>query len=293
MKVGFAERLGEKFLVKVDGAEASRIPGYQSCNELFVKSGGRVSEYIQRVTSSQNRFPLKEVRLLRPYSPPEVWGAGITYMRSKEGHTSEARTLVDGISIYDYVYEAKRPELFFKGTWRNCVGPDEPIGIRGDSKWTLPEPELGVILDSEGNAVGYTVSNDVSARDIEVENPLYLPQSKIYEASCAIGPVIALADEIKDPYSLGITMKIFRGDAIVFEGRANTSALRRKVEELSEYLLSYYTPEPLTLLSTGTSIVPSGRNGLREGDLVEITIDGIGTLRNTARIIQSKKKHIQ
>ena len=129
-------------------------------------------------------------------------GEGITYIQSREKHTSQARSLVNGVSIYDYVYDAKRPELFYKGSSRNCVEPGEPIGIRGDSHWTLPEPELGVILDSGGRTLGYTISNDVSARDIEVENHLYLPQSKVYKNSCAIGPVITLTDELRDPYSL-------------------------------------------------------------------------------------------
>lgn len=292
MKIGFAERMGEKFLIALEGSEVSRISGVRTFGDLYTKSSGDILEFLKRASPSSIRLALTELKLLRPYDPPEIWGAGITYVRSKEGHTSEARTLVNGISIYDYVYDAQRPELFFKGTWRNCVGPDEPIGIRGDSSWTLPEPELGVVLDSEGRALGYTVSNDVSARDIEVENPLYLPQSKIYDRSCAIGPVVALADEIKDPYSLGITMRILRGGVTVFEGKANTSALRRKVEELSDYLFSYYSPQPLTLLSTGTSIIPSGRNGLKDGDNVEITIDGIGTLTNTAKVIQGKRKGI-
>ena len=275
-------------LCSFEGTEIRALADYSSFERLYADSQGDLPEFAGRLAEkSKTKYKPASVKLLRPFDPMEIWGAGITYFHSKEKHTAEGRTLVDGIPIYDYVYDAARPEVFYKGSWRNCVGPGDPIGLRGDSKWTLPEPELGVVLGKKGEAVGYTVSNDVSARDLETENPLYLPQSKIYEASAAIGPVISLTDEIRNPYSLDISMNILRGGESYFKGRTNTSALKRRIEELVKCLHRYYTPAPLTLLSTGTSIVPPGKKGVARGDVVEITIEKIGLLRNPVRLLRS------
>jgi len=274
-------------LCSLDGAEVRALDGCASFEELYANSRGEIVSFVGELAQkSKTTYRLDGLRLLRPFAPAEIWGAGITYAHSRQKHTSEGRTLVAGVPIYDYVYDAVRPEVFYKGSWRNCVGPEDAIGLRGDSKWTLPEPELGVVLGEKGEVLGYTVSNDVSARDLETENPLYLPQSKIYEASAAIGPVISLTDEIRNPYDLDINMKIIRGKRTVFEGKTNTASLRRRINELVKYLYSFYAPAPLTLLSTGTSIVPPGKNGVVKGDVVEITIEKIGVLRNTVKLLR-------
>jgi 2-dehydro-3-deoxy-D-arabinonate dehydratase len=217
--------------------------------------------------------------LMMPLAPPEVWGAGVTYMRSTEAR--EVETKAKG--VYARVYEAPRPEIFFKATARRCVGPNQPIFIRSDSRWNVPEPELGLVLGKDSKIVGYTIGNDVSSRDIEGENPLYLPQAKIYIGCCAIGPSIATAEGIRDPRNLQVSCRILRKGELVFEGGTSTSRLKRSFEELIEYLSRDNPIPPATVFLTGTGIVPPDDFSLEEGDLVEITIEGIGCLRNPVR----------
>ncbi len=186
--------------------------------------------------------------------------------------------------IYDHVYAANRPELFLKDSrGARCVGPNEFINVRSDSRWTVPEPELGLALDGDGKIAGYTIANHVSARDVEGENPLYLPQAKIYWGSCSFGPVVVTPDEIRDPRSLGVRLTITRGGKTMFEGETNTSAMKRSLDELVSYLKRDNLLGDLTLLMTGTGIVPPDNFALADGDLVEIAIDGIGVLRNPVR----------
>ncbi len=184
-----------------------------------------------------------------------------------------------GRTIYELVYDAERPEIFFKGTANRCVGHGEPITIRSDSEWTLPEPELGVVIDSSGKVLAYTISDDVSARDLEAQNPLYLPQSKIYNGSCAIGPFLVTPDEVSNPYNLTISMRIIRGGSVIFEGSISTSKMRRKIEEQIKYLIRDNTVPDGTLLSTGTAIIPPRPITLIHGDIVEISITKLGTQR--------------
>ena len=221
--------------------------------------------------------PTNERACLRmPYQPPEVWGCGVTYIRSK--HARETETTTKG--IYDKVYEATRPEVFFKATASRCVGPNEPICIRSDSKWTVPEPELAFIVGMRNKIVGYTIGNDVSARDIEGQNPLYLSQAKIYKGCCAIGPVIMTPEEVGNPRDLNIECKILRKNKLIFDEKTNTSRMKRSVDELLSYLCRD-NPIPIgTLCLTGTGVVPPDDFSLRYGDLVEIAIEKIGALRN-------------
>jgi 2-dehydro-3-deoxy-D-arabinonate dehydratase len=218
-------------------------------------------------------------RLRAPFMPREIWAAGVTYMRSREARESETKMK----GLYDYVYSAERPELFVKDSGLRCVGPGEPVSIRSDSRWTVPEPELCVVLDSKFRTIGYTVGNDVSSRDIEGENPLYLPQAKVYKGSASIGPVIATTEEIPDPHSLRITMGIERKGREIFRGEVNTSQMKRKVAELVRYLRKDNLIGTLTVLMTGTSIVPPDSFTLHDGDIVEIEIEKIGTLRNPVK----------
>jgi 2-dehydro-3-deoxy-D-arabinonate dehydratase len=217
-----------------------------------------------------------------PIHPPEVWACGCTYEMSAAFRDAEHGTRE---GMYAYVYREARPEVFFKGTARVCVGPNKNIGIRTDSHFTAPEPELAVILGQGGQILGYTLANDVSAWDIERENALYLPQSKVYNACCALGPVIVTADELKDPYNLTLTCTIDRGGHRLFEGSVSTSRLHRKLETLVEYLLRANNVPAGSVLLTGTGIIVKEDAALAPGDLVSITAPEIGTLTNTAAIV--------
>ena len=212
-----------------------------------------------------------------PCHPPEVWGCGVTYTRSR--HARETETSVKG--IYDRVYDAMRPEVFLKATAERCVGPNEPVCIRSDSKWTVPEPELAFVSGMNNEIAGYTIGNDVSARDIEGENPLYLPQAKTYKGCCAVGPIIATPMEIENPRNLDIECRVFRGKDLVFTGKTSTSQMKRSLDELNSYLCRDNIIPIGALCLTGTGIVPPDDFSLRNGDFVEITIEGIGTLRNS------------
>jgi len=225
-----------------------------------------------------DRTPSPEAsHLLLPVEPHEVWAAGVTYERSREARLAETTT----VGIYDKIYDAARPELFFKATASRCVGPNAPIGIRSDSRWTVPEPELAVVLSEEGEVLGYTLGNDMSARDIEGENPLYLPQTKIYRACCGIGPTILLSDEPVEQ-RLILWCRIERRGREVFRGEVGTSRIRRPIAELVAYLRRANDIPPMTVLLTGTGIVPPDEFACEEGDVIEIGADEIGVLRNPA-----------
>ncbi len=217
--------------------------------------------------------------LLPPVDQQEVWAAGVTYAWSREARVREAVAK----EIYVRVYEAERPELFFKSTPEKVVGPNDWIGIRGDSQWNVPEPELTLALNPKLQIVGYTVGNDVSSRDIEGENPLYLPQAKIFRHGCAIGPVITLASDGIPIGNLAVQLGISRGGRPVFQGETSTSKIHRCLDELARYLGLYNDFPHGVFLLTGTGIVPPDNFTLQDGDEVAIEIAAIGTLRNTVR----------
>jgi 2-dehydro-3-deoxy-D-arabinonate dehydratase len=205
-----------------------------------------------------------------------VWASGVTYRRSREARIAES---VDG-DVYSRVYNAQRPELFFKSAaWRVC-GDGEPISIRADSAIDVPEPELAVVVDPTGAIVGYTVCNDVSSRTIEGENPLYLPQAKIYLGGCAVGPAIRPAWEVTDPYDLTIDLQIDRDGGQVWHGTASTSELHRRLDDLVEHLMRADAFPQGAVLSTGTSLVPDLPFTLQPGDVVRVEIDQVGALTN-------------
>lgn len=218
---------------------------------------------------------------LAPVDEQDVWAAGVTYERSREARQEEAQ---DGGDLYRRVYDAKRPELFFKakGTW--VVGHRGAVGIRSDATWNVPEPELTLVMNPKLEVVGMTIGNDMSSRDIEGENPLYLPQAKIYTASCALGPGILLQPVHEFPYS-DIFLEILRGNTVTFSGKVNTEKIRRRPQELLAYLgHSLNFPQGAALM-TGTGIVPPGGFTLSEGDKVRITIEGIGELINEVMVV--------
>jgi 2-dehydro-3-deoxy-D-arabinonate dehydratase len=227
--------------------------------------------------SSAEDIPLESVKLLAPIDAQEVWGAGVTYERSKVARQEESE---QGGSFYDLVYRAPRPELFFKATPSRVVGPGEPIRVRRDTLWCVPEPELALVLSPALRLVGFTIGNDVSARDIEGENPLYLPQAKVYDASCALGPVITLAPAMPPLHTLTIRLEIERNGTAAFDGSTSVGRMARRLDELIDWLgRDNLFPDGVVLL-TGTGIVPPDEFTLQAGDLVRISIDGIGTLIN-------------
>jgi 2-dehydro-3-deoxy-D-arabinonate dehydratase len=217
-------------------------------------------------------------RLAAPIGSQEVWAAGVTYMRSREARMEEAKSAGGG-DFYDRVYSAARPELFFKSPPYRVVGPGAPVRIRRDSKWNVPEPELTLVINPMGKIVGYTIGNDMSSRDIEGENPLYLPQAKSYDGACAIGPVILIADGLLAK-TTEIRIEILRKGEKVFAGATSLSRMKRELEELVEYLYRETSFPAGCYLMTGTGVVPPDSFTLDHGDEIRITVDPIGTLSN-------------
>ncbi len=217
--------------------------------------------------------------LLAPIGSQEIWASGVTYLRSREARMEESKDAGGG-DFYARVYEAERPELFFKAPAYRAVGSGETVRIRKDSKWNVPEPELTLFICSKGTIEGYTIGNDMSSRDIEGENPLYLPQAKCYDASAAIGPCLYVSDSPIDPDSK-IQIEILRDKDIIFSGEISISRMKRKHEVLAQYLFRETSFPHGVYLMTGTGIVPPDDFTLNAGDEIRISIDGIGTLTNT------------
>lgn len=226
--------------------------------------------------------PVAEAQLIIPIAPVEVWASGCTYESSAAFRDAEHGTRE---GFYAHVYTSERPEIFFKGTARHCVGSGEPVGIRIDSKFTAPEPELAVVLGAKGKILGFTLANDVSAWDIEKENPLYLPQSKTYTACCSLGPVLVTADEIENPYGLELTCRILRNGQTLFSGSTLTSRLNRKLESIVDFLLRSNPVPSGSVLATGTGIIVQEKDALQPGDVVEIECAQIGVLTNTVTVV--------
>jgi 2-dehydro-3-deoxy-D-arabinonate dehydratase len=218
--------------------------------------------------------------LLAPVDCQEVWGTGVTYERSRAGRIAES---TEG-GIYDRVYIARHPEVFFKATAQRVVGDGGPVGIRADSAWNAPEPELGLVLNAAGEIFGYVVGDDVSSRSIEGENPLYLTQAKVYDRSCALGPGIVPAWGAP-ALPLYIALRVQRGDAVAFEESTSTASITRRFEDLAAWLMAATTFPVGVILLTGTGIVPNESFSLRAGDVVTIDIPGIGTLTNPVVLV--------
>ncbi len=237
-------------------------------------------QFLKQAIEAKNakQKPDLEKTLLAPIVSQEVWASGVTYLRSKTARMEESKDAGGG-DFYDRVYDAERPEIFFKATASRTVGHGEGVKIRRDSKWNVPEPELTLFVNSIGEIAGYTVGNDMSSRDIEGENPLYLPQAKSYDKSAAIGPCILVMEE---PISkeTEIRLQIVRNSNIVFEQATKLNQMKRELTELVEYLTFECTFKFGTFLMTGTGIVPPDEFTLEKGDEIYISIDGIGTLRN-------------
>jgi 2-dehydro-3-deoxy-D-arabinonate dehydratase len=216
--------------------------------------------------------------LLAPLVPPETWAAGVTYERSRDARVDESR--VEARDVYSQVYDAERPELFMKdAVGRRTVGPGATVGVRSDASWTVPEPELALVLDAGGELLGATIGNDVTARDVEGANPLYLPQAKLFAAACAIGPAVLIPADWSQPFE--IELRILDADgAVVYEAKTSTARMRRSFEELAEWLVRDNPVPAGSVLLTGTGLVPPDEVALRPGQQVEIRIPRIGKLVN-------------
>ena len=217
----------------------------------------------------------RPTELLAPIQSQEVWAAGVTYLRSRDARMEESK---DGGSVYDRVYAADRPELFFKATPHRVVAPGAAVRIRADSQWNVPEPEVALAINTAGKIFGYTVGNDMSSRDIEGENPLYLPQAKVYLGCCALGPGIVVREPL--PRETAIELRIRRGGAEVFSGATAVSQMKRTFDELAGWLMRENGFPAGCVLLTGTGLVPPNEFTLNHGDEIAITIGSIGTLRN-------------
>jgi 2-dehydro-3-deoxy-D-arabinonate dehydratase len=228
------------------------------------------------------RIPISEVCLAAPIDNQEVWAAGVTYLRSKSARMEESDF---SATAYDRVYAADRPELFFKSPGAKVVGPGAPVGIRSDARWSVPEPELVLVFNRRGQRVGFTIGNDMSSRDIEGENLLYLPQAKTYRASCALGPWIRVGADEDEARSWSINLEIRRDGAPVFQGSTQVSQLKRSLDELAGWLHRCQDFPNGSMLLTGTGIVPPNEFTLAAGDRVIIEIDGIGRLENPVAVV--------
>ena len=221
---------------------------------------------------------LDPAAILAPIASQEVWAAGVTYYRSRDARMRESKEAGGG-DFYARVYNAQRPELFFKATGRRVVGPGDAVRIRSDARWSVAEPELTLLASPQAQIIGYTIGNDMSSRDIEGENPLYLPQAKVYDGSCALGPGVLLTPEPL-PQSTSISIAILRGGRDAYSGSTTLQELKRTPSELVEYLFRDNSFPDGVFLMTGTGIVPGDEFTLESGDLIRISIDGIGTLEN-------------
>jgi 2-dehydro-3-deoxy-D-arabinonate dehydratase len=280
MRLGQISWNGAATAAAFEGSQARPIPDHSLYDLVWraEQEGRSLNALASRLASPT---PLAALPLI-PIHPPEVWGCGCTYEASAAFRDAEHGTPQ---GFYAQVYRNDRPEIFFKGPARVCVGPDEPIGIRPDSEFTAPEPELAVLLGSRGRVLGYTLANDVSAWDIERQNPLYLTQSKIYRGACAFGPVLVTADELSDLRALRMTCQIERGGRTLFSGAVGLDKLNRNIGTLIEYLLRSNPVPAGTLLLTGTGIIVPQEAALAPGDMVTIAVREIGELRNPAAVL--------
>ena len=234
----------------------------------------------------ENSATAEVARLLPPVDAlTEVWAAGVTYKRSRAAREEES----DQPDVYSRVYDAARPELFFKSVAWRVVGTGEPIGVRSDSAINAPEPEIALVCSAHGEIVGVTICNDVSSRSIEGENPLYLPQAKVYSGSCALGPGFVPIDQISDIYNLDISVEVKRDGEIIWDGVTSTREMHRKFEELVDYLFLHMNFPEGVILSTGTGLVPNMEFNLSTGDEVTVGIANIGTLVNEVKVANRKE----
>jgi len=257
--------------------DLARAGGPQSLADAMTMSAVDLRTRLEAVKANAGEgMPLNAATLAAPIDRQEVWAAGVTYLRSRDARMEES---VAAKSAYDLVYEADRPEIFFKATPSRVTGPGQEIAIRGDSTWDVPEPELALAVNRDGEVIGYTIGNDMSSRSIEGENPLYLPQAKMYTRCAGLGPVITLTWEMGEIRDRAIRLVIRRGGEVLFDGTSSTSQIHRTFDDLVGYLRRHNEFPHGVFLMTGTGIIPPSEFTLQHGDDVEISIDNIGSLR--------------
>jgi 2-dehydro-3-deoxy-D-arabinonate dehydratase len=265
----------DKTVADIGSAEHGRLTSLLESDNL----SSRLKELSNQTLMAS---PLAGVRLLAPIERQEVWAAGVTYLRSKAARMEESDF---SAQAYAKVYEADRPEIFFKSLPEKVVATGEAVGIRKDAKWNVPEPELALVINSNGRIVGYTIGNDMSSRDIEGENLLYLPQAKVYDRACALGPWINVSALELEARAWTIKLAIHRGGQAVFEGETSVSQMKRKLSDLADWLYRSQTFPHGAVLLTGTGLVPGDGFTLQADDKVRIEISGIGTLENHVVVV--------
>jgi 2-dehydro-3-deoxy-D-arabinonate dehydratase len=287
MKVGRTSTASNSFqLVVEEGGQFATITRLNSLADVLQVT----KDEFREVVASSLREQIAPPRLLAPVSrETEVWGAGVTYLRSRDARTHESVNP----NVYERVYEADRPELFFKSTANRVVGHGQKIGIRFDSASSVPEPEIAIVVNRYREVVGYTICNDVTARSIEGDNPLYLSQAKIYVGSTALGPDITPIWEAPPAGEMGIRAEIVREGALVWRAETSFSKLHRTLEGLIEYLFRCQTFPHGVILSTGTGIVPPPDVNLQDGDFVRIEVDGLGELVNEVKVIPAETSDLE
>ncbi|MFD2090815.1 fumarylacetoacetate hydrolase family protein [Blastococcus deserti] len=269
----------------LDGGAVRPVPRVETMAGLLGRDLASARSAVE-AAAGEPAVPVDEVVLLPPVDGlTEVWASGVTYERSMDARVEESQVQ----DVYSRVYAAERPELFLKSVAWRVVTDGEPIAVRPDSAVTVPEPELAAVVTATAEVFGYTVCDDVSSRDIEGENPLYLPQAKIYAGSCALAPGIRPAWEVPDPAALAIDVRVTRDGATAFEGSTTTARMRRSVPELVDHLVAAQDFPAGAVLSTGTGIVPDLDFTLREGDVVEVAVEQVGTLTNPVGSLEAAR----
>jgi 2-dehydro-3-deoxy-D-arabinonate dehydratase len=268
-------RVKNGLLVQEPCGEYVELPGFEWAS-LFVLPS--IKQHLREHIAGKPRVTTADFRLLPPIDRQEVWAAGVTYLRSRTARMEESAA-VGGSDFYDMVYHADRPELFFKATPQRVVGHEEQLKLRSDSRWMVPEPELTLAFGPKGDLVGYTIGNDLSSRDIEGDNPLYLPQAKIFDGSAALGPGLYLTNDWPTP-DTSIEMSIARNGETVFAGRTEIGRMKQTLPNLRDYLFRHCSFADGCYLMTGTGIVPDDEFTLQRNDRVEISIPPVGTLIN-------------
>ena len=275
-----ADRGKDRWIVIVDDHDVRELPTEMDLAYLLARPSAVRRQIVDEVAQTGRRWRSGLDRLSAPIDDDtEVWAAGVTYEMSRDARIEES---ADG-DVYARVYDAERPELFFKAIGWRVSGPHAPIGTRADSSWDVPEPELALVVDSDGVVAGYTICNDVSSRSIEGANPLYLPQAKIFRGCCAIGPWIVPEWELGDVDNLAIRLRITRDGAMLWSGETSTSKLHRTLTSLVEFLYRGDVFPHGVILATGTCVVPPTDVSLTDGDVVVVDIDKVGELVNPVR----------